>query len=287
MLEQTLALLKKYHIAPDKKLGQNFLINENVINEIIKIADIRSDDVILEIGPGLGILTKELIKKAKKVVSIDLDKKCCAVVRKELSQSSNVQVVHENILNVSNQEILDLLYDKKNAQGEYRVIANIPYIITSPILKKFTEQAPVAQDMILLVQKEVAKRVTAKPGRLSILGIAVQLYCESRYIITVPSYDFYPSPQVDSAVIHLIKHDKYCKLLQEKGITVKEFFQIVKIGFSNKRKKLYNNLASGLHIDANTAKQLLINANINEHVRAQEISIEQWIEIILVHSSKC
>jgi len=283
MFKKVSDILRRYNIEPMKKLGQNFLINEGVIDKIIIAADLHDNDVVLEIGPGPGILTKKLVKRVKKVLSVEVDKKLYTIVRKEVNQHRNIQIINKNILDISNQNLCDMLYDMKNAKGDYKVVANIPYSITSPILQKFTEQEPRPYLMVLLIQKEVAQRITAKAGQLSILGVAVQFFCHTEIIDTVPSSDFYPEPEVDSAIVRLKKHTKYTETINNNNINIKDFFRIVKIGFSSKRKKLYNNFSAGLQITAQKAKSMLNSAKINEEARAQDLTIEQWIALAHIY----
>lgn len=272
-------LCSKYNIKMSKSLGQNFLTNDDVLDTIAQAAQLTGEDVILEIGPGLGVLTRKLAPRAKKVLAVDIDKRLADIARKELQSFRNLRIVNTDIMELSNQDVVDKLYDRKDAFGAYKVVANIPYSITSQILRKFSSESPRPDMMVLLVQKEVAQRVAAKPGKLSVLGISVQLYGEVEYIETVPARDFYPAPEVDSAIIRVVAHNKYKKLFIEQAITEKQFFRIVKFGFSAKRKKLYNNLAAGLHIDGGEAKLLLTTVGIAQDVRAQELTIEDWIKL--------
>lgn len=266
--------LKKYNITPSKKLGQNFLLNDDVLDIIINSADLKSKDFVVEIGPGLGVLTDRLVKKVNKVLTVELDDKLFKILQKEFKNIKNLEILNKNILNIPNENLL-------SNENSYKVIANIPYSITSPILKKFTSQHPKPESMVLLIQKEVAERISANPGELSILGIAVQLYYKVEYISTVSKTDFYPVPKVDSAIVKLVKHNKYEDILEKYNILEKELMRIVKIGFSSKRKMLKNNLASGLHISTQEALGLLKKANLKEKIRAQELSIKDWINICL------
>lgn len=265
---------KKYGIAAKKSLGQNFLKNSFVLDKIIEVGDVNEGDAILEIGPGLGVLTELLVKNAENVLCVELDDRLIPILEGEFLEYENFSLWHQNILDVPNSEISEKL------GGKYKVIANIPYNITSPILRKFTEQEPIPELCVFMVQKEVAQRVKAKPGGMSVLAVAVQFYAEVEYIQTVPAADFEPAPKVDSAIIRLKPHEKFKKLLELSEISEKQFFSIVKIGFSARRKQLHNTLGAGLRLKNEKIKAVLEELSLSENVRAQELKIEDWIHLV-------
>jgi 16S rRNA (adenine1518-N6/adenine1519-N6)-dimethyltransferase len=252
-----------------KSLGQNFLTNYDVIDHIVDVADIE-DRVVLEIGPGEGVLTESLANTAKKVVAIELDDRLIPVLEKKFGDFDNVDIIHGDILHMNVMELV-----KKYAKDEsYKVVANIPYYITAPIIRLFLELPAQPQEIILMVQKEVAQRLVAKPGGMSLLAVSAQYYADVEYLFSVPKEDFDPVPKVDSAIIKLkIKNEEL------KTDDAKNFFRIVKIGFSAKRKTLVNNLANGLHIDKKKIEEDLINLGFNTNVRAQELSLNDWLVI--------
>lgn len=270
-------ICKKYGIKAYKDLGQNFLKNDNVLRQTIEVAHLNAEDVVLEIGPGLGVLTQYLVQEAGQVLAVELDERLIPILQKEFKSEENLHIEHANILDIPNSELLQR-FGQDITQG-YKVVANIPYNITSPILRKFTEQQPIPSECTFLVQKEVAERVTAKPGKLSILGVATQFYTDAQYCFTVPAHDFLPAPKVDSAVIHLKAHDRYVQILAKKNISNKDFFKVVRIGFSSKRKQLHNNISAGFSCGSDDIKAVLQDVGLKETVRAQELTIEQWIDL--------
>jgi len=270
-------LCKKYKFWPSRKSGQTFLISEKVLNTIVQAAQLKKDDVVLEIGAGFGTLTAELIKAAQKVVAVELDKRLVKALRKIASLNKNLKVVEGDIFkqwSVVSGELTDL---------QYKLVANLPYNITSFILRNFLEQKPRPKEMTLLVQKEVAERVIAKPGQMSLLAVAVQFYARPRIVNFVKKENFWPEPKVDSAILKIQGISVFDKLrLSEKplrNVDAKEFFSLVKIGFSAKRKQLHNNLSAGLGINSETAKEILSQSDVNPNCRAQDLPIENWIKI--------
>lgn len=269
-------ICSKYRIKIQKGLGQNFLQNNSVLERIIDAAQLIKDDVVLEIGPGVGVLTQYLVASAHKVLAIELDEKLVSVLQKEFSSSDNLEVQYGNILDIPNFEIQTSLVDDGDKKS-YKVVANIPYNITSPILRKFTEQDPTPEMCVFLVQKEVGERITASPGQLSILGVTTQFFMSTEYLFTVPAKDFMPAPQVDSAVIRLVRDNRYLRMSQDLGLVPQDIFRIVRIGFSAKRKQLHNNLTAGLKLNTGDIKDCLGRLGVADFVRAQELSVEQWI----------
>lgn len=266
LLQETKLLCKQYDILPSKSKGQNFLINENVYQTIIEVANLNKKDLVLEVGPGFGILTKLLCQNAGQVVAVELDDKLFNYLEmiKEISGLDNLKLQHKNILDWQPEEL-----DQKN----YKIVANLPYNITSFFLRKFLTTDLKPTEMILLLQKEVAQRLAAKPGQMSLLAISAQLYSDVEIIETVSNENFWPQPEVDSAIIKLTIKDKPL------AIDEKNFFRLVKIGFSAKRKKLANNLANGFHQKPAEIVPILESLKINPNARAQELSLENWLKL--------
>lgn len=262
------SLLSQYGIRPSKQRGQNFLIDEDVYEQIITTADLKKQDTVLEIGPGLGTLTNYLSDQAKRVVAVELDKKLFNLLQDRF-RDSNIEVINEDILS---RPVRDL-----GIKPPYKVVANIPYNITSAIFKKFLVDDAQPVSMTLLVQKEIGERVTAKPGQLSILGISVQLYSTPTYVATVPAKAFEPAPKVDSCIVKLEKIHTF----PFKDIEEKFFWRVIKIGFSAKRKKLQKNLAGGLKIKNEQINEVFKELGLANTVRAQELSIEDWYKLAL------
>jgi 16S rRNA (adenine1518-N6/adenine1519-N6)-dimethyltransferase len=249
-------ILKRYNIRPSKKLGQNFLIDKGVLRKIIDAAELHPNDIVLEIGPGLGILTIELAKRTKKVIAVEKDMVIAQVLEKILKENkiNNVKVVNKDILQISNQ-IQNL---------NYKLVANLPYYITSPVIRKFLETKDQPKLMILMVQKEVAQRICAAPPKMSLLSVAVQFYAKPEIISYVSKKSFTPSPKVDSAIIK-IKPQPIPK------INTKKFFNLVKNGFSSKRKMLKNNLG--------IKESILKDLGLNPKTRAENLSIQDWLKL--------
>ena len=247
-----------------KSLGQNFLIDETVLEKILDCSELSDDDVVIEIGPGLGTLTEELSKKCKKVIAIEKDYK---LARMLTGKFENVEVINGDILQMNISEIVQ----KYTRDGKFKMISNIPYYITSPIIKLFLENVAQPELIVLLMQKEVAQRICEKPGKLSMIALGVQVYGEPEIIDFVKNTSFYPAPKVDSAILR-IKNIKR----EFSDEHYRNLFRIMKMGFAAKRKKLANNLSAGLQIEKAQAEKILVKAEIDLKVRAQELNIEQW-----------
>ena len=253
------------------KLGQNFLNNKNIIKQIIESANLTADDVVLEIGPGKGILTEELVKKAEKVIAVEIDRELVGPLRDKFKDVSNVEIIEGDILKISLNEFAKN-YNLKTEN--YKLIANIPYYITSPIIRMFLEAEFPPKEMILMIQKEVAERIVAKPGNHSILSLSVQYYADPEILFYVDKSNFDPAPEVDSAVIHVTRNVK--RVAQEE---TDAFFRVARAGFCAKRKTLINNLSNSFHLNKKEVEDRLNAIGIKFNVRAQELDIEKWKEI--------
>lgn len=253
------------------KLGQNFLKNKEIVNRIIESANLKTDDVVLEIGPGKGALTEELLKKAGKVIAVELDKTLVEYLQNKFKESSNIEIINEDILKLKLEGIINT---------KYKVIANIPYYITSPIIRYFLENELPPKEMILMVQKEVAERIVAMPGNHSILSLSVQYYAKPELLFYVDKTNFDPVPEVDSAVIRIVTSDEQ----QETKEKSDNFFRVVRAGFCAKRKTLANNLANSFHLNKREVEEKLKTVPLNGTVRAQELSIDEWKNISKIFS---
>ncbi|MFH1661488.1 MAG: 16S rRNA (adenine(1518)-N(6)/adenine(1519)-N(6))-dimethyltransferase RsmA [Candidatus Falkowbacteria bacterium] len=276
LLEKTKEICKEHNIKPVRSRGQNFLIKENVYDKIIESADLKKDETVLEVGPGLGFLTEKLAGKVKKVIAVELDDKLVEVLKNKLKSDNikNVEVVNENIL-----EIFNFQFSIFNFQlSKYKIVANLPYNITSVFLRKILSSEVKPKLMVLMLQKEVAERITAKPGKMSLLAVSVQFYADVQIIDYVPANNFWPEPEVNSAIIKLTVGTSFKPV--RTLINEKEFFRLVKIGFSAKRKILKNNLANGFHISQDEAGDILKKAGFDLKIRAQELSVKDWIRLL-------
>jgi len=271
-------LTKNFGIRPQRESGQNFLVDEEVLDAIVDSAQLKPGDHVLEIGAGFGPLTKKLAERVSKVWAVELEKRFIPALKKLEKSFPAIEVIHQDIIKM---EIGKLVGDK-----EYKIVANIPYNITSYVLRKFLEQDPKPQTMSVLIQKEVAERITAKPSELSLLAVSVQYFGNARIIRGVSKDCFWPKPKVDSAVIMIegIKSEKRIKQENEQNgynFTQKQFFQVVKAGFSAKRKQIHNNLTNSFHADARNIKEILVKSGIKPELRPQDIDIEGWKKLTM------
>ncbi len=261
-------LCQKYGLTPSKKYGQNFLINPEPIEKMIETAEIKPDDVIVEVGPGFGVLTLALVEKATKVLSFEIEKKIEPYWSEELKKHNNLEIVWGNVLHeVESQKSIEFL-------KSYKVVANLPYQITSQILRAFLEMENKPEVMVLMVQKEVAERICAPVGDMSVLSVSVQYYGEPEIVAYVPRSSFWPVPAVDSAIIKIRSKESGVGSSEKD----KEFFKIVKAGFSSRRKMLIKNLSAV--VDKDKIRNIFKELNIDKKVRAQELSVEQWKTIV-------
>ncbi len=258
------ALLKRYGLRADKSLGQNFLQDPFALEAIVTAAEIQPNDTVLEIGPGLGSLTRYLAASAHEVVAVELDQEILVPLQAVLQPYSNVRVIHGDILETDPHELVD--------SDDYLVVANIPYYITSAVIRHLLESEPKPRRIVLTMQKEVAERICAHPGDMSLLALSVQVYGKPRIAARIPAGAFFPAPKVDSSVLVV---DIYpAPLIASPSLGA--FFKLIKAGFAQKRKTLRNSLASGLHIQAASAEELLKRGNIDPMRRAETLSIEEW-----------
>jgi len=268
-------LLRQFGFKPKKSLGQHFLIDEAVLERILSAAELRPGDIVVEIGPGLGILTEGLARRGAKVTAVELDSRLVALLKKRLAAFPDVKIVHADILEVAPRQLLqDNLPASELVQG-YKVIANLPYYITSPVLRHFLEAQPRPSEMVVMVQKEVGEAIAAAPGKMSLLSVKTQFYSKPAIISYVPAASFYPPPKVDSVVLRL---DVYSRPPIEVS-DVAVFFDIVIHGFSAPRKQLRNSLAHSLEMPPSQVTSLLEKAGIEAKRRAETLSLEEWREL--------
>jgi 16S rRNA (adenine1518-N6/adenine1519-N6)-dimethyltransferase len=292
-------ILRDCGVKPSKEMGQNFLASREVLEKMVDAAALRKDDQVLEIGPGLGVLTAELAKKVKRVVAVEADRRLVAALGKTMVDYKNVEIIQEDILkfSISNfqfsnkfqiqnskSKILDTGYeipDTKFQNYEYKIVANLPYQITSAIFRKFLNDEPRPAEIIVMVQKEVAERICAPAGETSLLSLSVQFFGQPEIVEIVPRNVFWPEPEVDSAILRvsLIKETSGANL---KKIDPEKFFKIAKIGFSARRKQLHNNLSGGLGTSSEKVKEIFLKFGFNPRIRAQDLSLDDWIGLALV-----
>lgn len=257
-------LMRAFDLRPDKRLGQNFLIDQSALLKVVQAAKIETEDTILEIGPGLGSLTCLLASQAQRVVAVELDQRLIPALEHVISPFSNVQIIQGDILQVNLTEIMQ--------KPGYLVVANIPYYITSNLIRQLLETQMAPRRLVLTVQSEVATRICAEPGEMSLLAISVQVYGKPEISTHIPAEAFYPSPKVDSAVVCV---ELYPEPLIDPKI-LKTFFALAKAGFSQKRKTLRNAIAGGMHWSADTTITLLEGSDIDPQRRAETLSLNEW-----------
>ncbi|MBE7472132.1 MAG: 16S rRNA (adenine(1518)-N(6)/adenine(1519)-N(6))-dimethyltransferase RsmA [Anaerolineales bacterium] len=275
------ALLKKYNLQPRKSLGQNFLVDPVHLAKIVAVAELTPADTVLEIGPGPGVLTRLLAEKASQVIAVELDPHMVNLLHNEYGHLKNLTVVEADILQTDLDRLLSSIkHDPQpptpNPQPPtYKVVANLPYYITSAVIRHLLESSPRPERVVVTVQKEVAQRMVAKPGQMSLLAVSVQFYGRPSLAHHIPAGAFYPAPKVDSAVVRI---DTFTQ--PPVAVTAADhFFRVVKAGFGQKRKQLKNALAAGLHRPMPEITAALVNANIDPTRRAETLSLEEWARL--------
>ncbi len=256
-------------IRAKKSLGQNFLKSPAVVRTMVQTADIKDSDIVLEIGPGKGVLTQELLNTGAKVLAIEKDTELMPILEEKFAKQLKTKQLTLVNGDISNKNTLKQDLSMCLLVDTYKIVANIPYNITGEILRTFLEMAKQPTSMTLLVQKEVAQRIIARDGKESILSISIKAYGEPKYIQKVPAMLFKPAPKVDSAILHISNISK--DLFIENNITEKDFFKTLKQGFSQKRKILINNL--------NITQDILNKLNISSNARAETLTLEQWTKL--------
>ena len=262
------ALLRAHDLYLRKRLGQNFLVDPVALQCIVAASDLSPEDTVIEAGAGLGNLTRPLAERAGRVVAVELDDGLVAVLRLELADLGNVQILHGDILRIPNLGIPNL---------GYKVVGNLPYYITSAILRRFLEDEPRPRLMVVTIQREVAERIVAEPGRMSLLAVSVQFYGQPRIVARIPPSAFFPSPQIDSAVLRIEVGEQPAVALPE-GTDAKAYFHVVRAGFSQRRKMLRNSLSGGLALLPARVEGALDGVGIDPRRRAETLSLEEWAQ---------
>ena len=277
ILEETRFIMKKYNIRANKNLGQNFLINEEVVKNIVGCSKIEKEDLVIEIGPGLGTLTKYLLEKAGKVICIELDTKMLQILEDRFSLYNNFELINNDVLKVDLKNIIK----KEKEEGKIKnvkIVANLPYYITTPIIMKLLEEELELESITVMIQKEVADRLIATPGEKNTGAItySVYYYADSEAIMEVPNSSFIPEPEVTSKVIKL-------NIRKEPAVKPKDkekMFKIIKYAFMQKRKTLLNSLTNnGVFKNKTQGTEILNSLGIKENVRPEELTLEQFEKI--------
>ncbi len=262
------ALLHRYQLRPDKKLGQNFLADTGWLRKVVDTAGLQPGDSVLEVGPGLGSLTRQLAAQAGQVLAVELDGRLIPALEEVLAPFGNIELIHADILALDPLKLVQR-FDQKTA---YLVVANIPYYITSALIRHLLEAPLRPSRMVLTVQKEVAERIVAVPNDMNLLALSVQVYGAPQIAAIVPASAFIPSPKVESAIVRIDIDPK----LRFSPAILGRFFRLAKAGFSQKRKTLRNSLSGGLGCSPEQAASLLASAGIDPNRRAETLSLEEW-----------
>ncbi len=258
------SLLDKHAILPKKSLGQNFLHDPNALEKIVSVAELMPQDIVLEIGPGTGALTQHLAAAARQVFAVEIDERMRPILEAQLIRCPNVTLLFQDILEVDVSKVVGSV--------PYMVVANVPYYITSAILRHLLEAPHAPQRIVMTVQEEVAERVVAKPGDMSLLAVSVQYYAKPQIAARFNAAVFWPRPDVGSAVLRLDVYEK--PIVDAPGDDI--FFRVVRAGFSQKRKQLRNAVGDGLAIPASLAASLLESAGVDPRRRAETLTLEEW-----------
>ena len=277
IFEETRIIMKKYNIKANKSLGQNFLISQEVVNNIIKASEISEKDLVIEIGPGLGTLTKRLLEQAGKVICVELDTKMINILEERFFLYKNLEIINQDILKV---DLKNKIKQEKEKNGfeKVKIVANLPYYITTPIIMKLLEEELDLESITVMIQKEVADRLTAIPGKKNTGAITytVYYYTDSEEILEVPKDSFIPEPEVTSEVIKL--NIRKIPIVEPKN--KEKMFKVIKCAFTQRRKTLLNSLVNTNILDNKQQGINMLNSlNINENIRPEELTIEQFKEI--------
>ena len=279
LLAQTKGVLRRLGLRARKELGQHFLIDEDVLQLILSAAELTPTDAIMEIGPGLGIVTREIAKQAGRVIAVELDKKLATVLEHDLASLDNVTIINADILETEPSVLLQQqkagFHPEIDAPINYKVVANLPYYITSAVLRHFLQASVKPQIMVVMVQREIAEAIVSEPGQMSVLSVSVQIYGNPEIISQVPASCFYPAPKVDSAILRV-------RLYPQPAVAVtdeKSFFKLVRAGFTASRKQIGNSLAQGLELPKAKVLPLLEKTGIVPQRRAETLTLEEWARL--------
>lgn len=256
-------LLKELDLSPQKIWGQNFLISENIIKNLLDAASIQKNDIVLEVGPGLGFVTEQLVPRCKKVIAVEIDKKFCSYLKKRFQDKDNLEIINKDILQMD----LTSLNLKK-----YKVVGSLPYTGSLLIIRKFLEERVQPQSITVIIQKEVAQKICSK--KMNLPKAAIELYTQTKIVKYVSKNYFYPKPRVDGAILHIFNIHK-----PDVSFNQELFFKILKASFSSPRKTLLNNLSRGLNLEKGLVKKILIQSKINYYCRAENLTLQNYINL--------
>jgi len=273
----TKALLRRFDLQPKKSLGQSFLIDPRALEKVVQAGDITAGDTVLEVGAGLGGLTRLLAAHAGQVIAVELDRRLIGILEEVLAPFSNVRIVHGDILELD----LSRLLIEAEVTGDYLVVANIPYYITGSLIRRLLEAERPPRRLALTVQREVADRICSRPPDMNLLGLSVQIYGRPAQAGLIPAEAFYPAPNVDSAIVVVKRHPE--PILESEQLA--RFFKLIKAGFGQKRKMLANALSAGLQVSKVEISADLERAGIDPRRRAETLELEEWVRLIYLLKS--
>ena len=273
VLKETKFILDKYHIHANKNLGQNFLVDDDTVSGIIEVANISKEDLVIEIGPGLGTITKELLERAGKVICIELDERMITILNDRFSLYNNFELINEDVLKVNLQELIN-----KESFKTTKIVANLPYYITTPIIMKLLEERLDIEAITVMIQKEVAERLVAEPGKgeSGAITYAINYYTKPKIVLQVPNTAFIPEPKVNSTVIQLdVQKEPTVKVLNEEKL-----FELIKIAFMQNRKTLVNALTnSNKYGSKETVEKVIEKMGLDLKIRPEKLTLEQYAEL--------
>lgn len=263
--QELLFLLNKYGIKPQRSKGQNFLLDQRVITKIVQATELTKQSLVVEIGPGVGVLTTALCEKTPDVIAVEVDQRMSIILGKLTSVNPGLKIVRQDILTIN--------YAELTGGRPYTLVGNLPYNITSAIFKHALESEHQPERMVVMVQKEVGERIMAKPGEMSLLALSVQLYGTPSFVTMVSRTSFHPQPDITSMVL------KVDQVHHPKDVNIKTLFKLAHMGFGGKRKQLHNTLSGGLRLSAPDTKRLMGQAKIDPTIRPQELSVKNWKDL--------
>lgn len=257
-------IFKRYGLKPAKRFGQNFLVDKKAVRQIVEAAQLTDQDTVLEIGPGLGVITQELAQRAKKIIAVEKDQKMVEILKETLRDYNNIEIINADIRMLN-----------EGCSTSFKIVGNLPFYLTAPVIRQFLEAENQPEFMALIVQKEVGQRICAKPPEMNLLAVSVQIYAEPKILAYIPRGSFWPEPKVNAALIKITPRAK--PLLIKKEII--NFFKIVKAGFSQPRKQLLNNFSKNLMLNKQQNSEWLSQNGIAPERRAETLSVGDWINL--------
>lgn len=257
-------IFKRHGLKPAKRFGQNFLIDKKAVRQIVEAAQLTDQDTVLEIGPGLGVITQELVQRAKKIIAVEKDQKMVEILKETLRDYNNIEIINADIRMLN-----------ERCSTSFKIVGNLPFYLTAPVIRQFLEAENQPEFMALMVQKEVGQRICAKPPEMNLLAVSVQIYAEPKILAYIPRESFWPEPKVDAALIKITPHAKPLLIKNE----IINFFKIVKDGFSQPRKQLLNNFSKNMTLNKQQTSEWLSQNGIAPERRAETLSVGDWISL--------